>query len=74
METRDLKSLTNLEIFETAYEVEQSLERKDVSKCLAWCHENKTKLKKLNSRLEFNIRLQEFVEMVKKDERMNAVW
>ena len=45
VETRDIKSLTNLDIFETAYEVEMSLQRHDVSKCLAWCHENKSKLK-----------------------------
>ncbi|KAF2359242.1 CTLH/CRA C-terminal to LisH motif domain [Trinorchestia longiramus] len=74
VETRNIKNLTNLEIFETAYEVEQSLEKRDVTKCLAWCHENKTKLKKLNSSLEFNIRIQEFIEMIKRDERMNAVW
>lgn len=72
--TRNIHSLTNLEIFETAYEVEQSLWHHDVSKCLAWCHENKSKLKKLSSNLEFNLRIQEFIEMIKKDERMSAVW
>uniref|UniRef100_A0A2P2I8J8 E3 ubiquitin-protein transferase MAEA n=1 Tax=Hirondellea gigas TaxID=1518452 RepID=A0A2P2I8J8_9CRUS len=74
VKSRNIENLTNLELFETAYEVELSLQRKDVSKCLAWCHENKSKLKKLNSSLEFNIRLQEFVELIKKDERMEAVW
>ncbi|XP_018006816.1 E3 ubiquitin-protein transferase MAEA isoform X2 [Hyalella azteca] len=74
VELRNIKSLTNLGLFENAYEVEQSLERRDVSKCLAWCHENKTKLKKLNSSLEFNIRIQEFIDMIKRNERMSAVW
>jgi macrophage erythroblast attacher len=68
-----LEDLTNIEVFLTAREVEQSLQRADISKCLAWCHDNKSKLRKMKSSLEFNVRLQEFIELVKAGERLEAV-
>ena len=37
------------------------------------CHDNKSKLRKLKSTLEFNVRLQEFVELIKSDRKMEAV-
>ncbi|KAB7496490.1 Macrophage erythroblast attacher [Armadillidium nasatum] len=41
-----IKDLTNLDIFLVANDVEISLKNKDTSKCLAWCHDNKSKLRK----------------------------
>ncbi len=38
--------LVNSEIYLAGREIEESLMRRDVSKCLAWFNENKTKLKK----------------------------
>jgi hypothetical protein len=32
----------------------------DVTKCLAWCYDNKSKLRKMKSSLEFSVRLQVF--------------
>ncbi|RXG72904.1 Macrophage erythroblast attacher [Armadillidium vulgare] len=69
-----IKDLTNLDIFLVANDVEISLKNKDTTKCLAWCHDNKSKLRKLNSTLEFNVRVQEFIEFIKQDRRMDAVW
>jgi len=73
VETCKIEGLTNLSIFQTAYEVEQSLQRKEVGKCLIWCQDNKSKLKRLNSNLEFNLRIQEYIELIKNNQRMNAV-
>ncbi|MCL4143221.1 UNVERIFIED_CONTAM: hypothetical protein GTU68_010606, partial [Idotea baltica] len=69
-----VEGLTNLHIFLVAEEVELALARKDPSRCLAWCHDNKSKLRKMNSTLEFDLRVQEFIELVKKGRRMEAVW
>ena len=74
VQSRNVEGLTNLDVFLVAHEVEESLKQKDTAKCLAWCHDNKSKLRKLNSTLEFNVRLQEFIELVKTDRRMDAVW
>jgi len=71
--TEGLDDLTNIEVFLTAREVERSLEQGDISKCLAWCHDNKSKLRKMKSTLEFNVRLQEFIELVKSGYRLEAV-
>ena len=71
--TEGLDDLTNIEVFLTAREVERSLEQGDISKCLAWCHDNKSKLRKMKSTLEFNVRLQEFIELVKSGDRLEAV-
>ncbi len=54
----DIEDLTNINLFLVAKEVEDALAQKDVSKCLAWCHDNKSKLRKMKSTLEYNVRLQ----------------
>lgn len=38
-----------------------------------WCNENKSKLRKINSTLEFQLRVQEFVELIRDRNRMEAV-
>jgi len=72
-QSEGLDDLTNIEVFLTAREVEASLGRGDVSACLAWCHENKSKLRKMKSTLEFNVRLQEFIELAKVGNKLEAV-
>ncbi|XP_069679041.1 E3 ubiquitin-protein transferase MAEA [Periplaneta americana] len=69
----DLRDLTNIDVFLVSREVEQSLAQRETSKCLAWCHDNRSKLRKLKSTMEFNLRIQEFVELVRADRRMDAV-
>lgn len=71
--SRGIEGLTNLDVFLVAREVEQSLACHDTSKCLSWCHDNKSKLRKLNSSLEFNVRMQEFIELIRGDRRMDAI-
>jgi len=61
------------DVFLISREVEQSLARHETSKCLEWCYDNRSKLRKLKSTMEFNLRIQEFVELVKADKRMDAV-
>jgi len=68
-----IEDLTNINLFLVAKEVEEALARQDTSKCLAWCHDNKSKLRKMKSTLEFNVRLQEFIELIKRREKLEAV-
>ncbi|KAF7490451.1 E3 ubiquitin-protein transferase MAEA [Sarcoptes scabiei] len=69
----DIESLTNIDIFLICKDIESSLARHETSRCLAWCHENKTKLRKIKSTLEFSLRQQEFIELIRSDQRMEAV-
>ncbi|CAH1987553.1 unnamed protein product [Acanthoscelides obtectus] len=72
-ERSGIKDLTNIDIFLTSREVEKSLANKETAKCLMWCHDNKSKLRKLKSNMEFNIRIQEFVELIRSDRRIDAI-
>ncbi|XP_036342425.1 E3 ubiquitin-protein transferase MAEA-like isoform X2 [Rhagoletis pomonella] len=40
---------------------------------MLWCMDNKSKLRKINSNMEFSLRVQEFVELVRCDSRVEAV-
>lgn len=40
--------MTNVDIFMNEKEIVESLKNKETGKCLAWCNENKSKLKKIN--------------------------
>ncbi|OXB60429.1 hypothetical protein ASZ78_000862 [Callipepla squamata] len=68
-----LKDLVNIEMFLTAKEVEESLERQETMTCLAWCHDNKSRLRKMKSCLEFSLRIQEFIELIRQNKRLDAV-
>ncbi|XP_076460818.1 E3 ubiquitin-protein transferase MAEA-like [Babylonia areolata] len=72
-EHSNIQDLTNVELFMTCREVEESLKRKETGPCLAWCYENKSKLRKHKSTLEFNIRKQEFVELIRQGCGVEAV-
>jgi macrophage erythroblast attacher len=68
-----IESLTNVELFLVSKEVEESLLRKETARCLAWCYDNRSRLRKFKSTLEFNVRMQEFLELVKADRRTDAI-
>lgn len=53
-----IRDLTNLDIFQTSREVEEDLKKKQTAKCTAWCMDNKSKLRKINSNIEFQLRVQ----------------
>jgi macrophage erythroblast attacher len=60
-------------VFWAAKEVEESLLRHETGRMVAWCYENKSKLRKIRSTLELEIRVQEFVELVRSGKRGDAV-
>ncbi|XP_015424418.1 PREDICTED: macrophage erythroblast attacher isoform X1 [Myotis davidii] len=106
-----IEDLVNIEMFLTAKEVEESLERGETATCLAWCHDNKSRLRKMKGRqgehdakpgrksrvasgspkesedlgmetikgkpelscLEFSLRIQEFIELIRQNKRLDAV-
>lgn len=72
-EESNLKNLTNLELFLVSKSVENSLADRDTTKCLAWCHDNRSKLRKIKSTLEFKLRQQEFIQLVKQNKKLEAI-
>ena len=53
--------------------IEHTLERGNASECLAWCSENRFNLKRTKSILEFSLRKQEFIELARRRDLMNAI-
>ncbi|XP_037950378.1 E3 ubiquitin-protein transferase MAEA [Teleopsis dalmanni] len=68
-----IHDLTNLDTFHTSREVENDLAKHKTFKCVLWCIDNKSKLRKINSNIEFNLRVQEFVELIRNNRRSDAV-
>ncbi len=68
-----IRDLTNIDIFQTSREVERDLANFSITKCLSWCNDNKSKLRKINSNIEFRLRVQEFIELIRDNKRILAV-
>ena len=54
-------------------QIEDSLGRHSCTEALQWCNDNRAKLRKNKSTLEFQLRLQEFVELVRSDQLSGAI-
>ena len=72
-EERHVADLTDVPVFEECGRIEASLREGRVSEALAWCGENKQALKKSESKLELELRLQQCVETVREGKLMEAV-
>ncbi|KAL2919779.1 GID complex subunit containing RING finger motif [Polyrhizophydium stewartii] len=55
----------DIELFAQSRRIEDALRRRSCAECLQWCSENKSSLKKMKSTLEFSLRLQEYIELVR---------
>lgn len=68
-----IREISNVDIFQVTREVEKDLSQHHTAKCIMWCIDNKSKLRKINSDIEFKLRQQEFIEMIRSDQRLSAV-
>ena len=64
-EAKGIEDLVDIAVFEECGRIERSLRRGEVKEALAWCGENKQALRKMGSLLEVELRLQQFIEMVR---------
>jgi len=69
----NIMDLVDVDIFLASKRVVDSLSRKDCKDALKWCADNRSKLKKIDSTLEFNLRIQEFIELVRSNSLMDAI-
>ncbi|KAF8397582.1 hypothetical protein HHK36_016502 [Tetracentron sinense] len=72
-ESNNLQDLVDIDVFHEAKKVIDALQKKEVAPALAWCAENKSRLKKSKSKFEFQLRLQEFIELVRADNHLRAI-
>lgn len=72
-DSSSLQDLVDIDVFHEARRVIEALQNKDVAPALAWCADNKSRLKKSKSKFEFQLRLQEFIELVRADSNIPAI-
>ncbi|KAJ3346175.1 GID complex subunit containing RING finger motif [Kappamyces sp. JEL0680] len=68
-----IEDLVDLELFQQAQKIQTSLTMKNCSEALQWCADNKSALKKIKSSLEFQLRLQEYIELVRERKILPAI-
>ncbi|GFR42024.1 hypothetical protein Agub_g2840, partial [Astrephomene gubernaculifera] len=70
----DIALLTDAHIFQGARRILSALlESHDVLPALAWCAHNRSRLTKAKSALEFRLHVQQFIELVRRGERLAAI-
>ncbi|KAK2076489.1 hypothetical protein QBZ16_001015 [Prototheca wickerhamii] len=69
----DSLALSDAHIFEPARAIVEGLERRSCAAAIAWCADNAARLSKLRSTLPFQLRRQEFVELVRAGRRAEAI-
>ncbi|XP_055800745.1 protein MAEA homolog [Solanum dulcamara] len=72
-ESSNIQDLVDIDVFHEAKKVIDALQNKEVTPALAWCADNKSRLKKSKSKFEFQLRLQEFIELVRAESMMRAI-
>lgn len=63
----------NKNVFHVAKQVEESLKRRDLSICLHWVLDNRSKLHRLQSSFENEVRTQQLIELIKDGKKLEAV-
>lgn len=68
-----IENIVDTDIFRESRVVIEALRRRDCSEGLRWCAENKRRLQKVQSKLDFQFRLQEFVELARARRKTDAI-
>ncbi|KAI8349200.1 CTLH/CRA C-terminal to lish motif domain-containing protein [Choanephora cucurbitarum] len=71
--TSSIEDIVDIQLFSQAERIEQALRNRSCKECLAWCSENKSSLRKMKSTLEFNLRLQEHIELARASKGLEAI-
>lgn len=65
-QSKNIEQLVDVDAFVACHKIERSLrEGKRTSEALKWCQENGQGLKKVGNMLEFELRLQQYIELVR---------
>lgn len=70
---KQIEDLVDVDVLEECRRIGRSLLESRTTECLAWCNENKQPLKKINSNLELELRLQQFIELARSGEVKHQV-
>lgn len=62
---KGIEDLVDVDTFVQMSRIRESLQNGVVTEALAWCQENKKELRKMESNLEFMLRFQQYIELVR---------
>ncbi|GAB1320237.1 GID complex subunit containing RING finger motif [Madurella fahalii] len=62
---KGMHDLVDIDTFVVVSKIRKSLEGGSVQEALAWCNENKKELRRMQSSLEFMLRCQQYIEMMR---------
>ena len=62
---KGIEELVDVDVFVQAHRVEESLRRGSTVEALAWCREHAVLMKKTGGALEFELRLQQYIELTR---------
>ena len=65
--------MVDINLFTGSKEIEETLERGSCIECLQWCNDHRHRLRKMKSTLEFDLRLQEYIELVRGNRFTEAI-
>ncbi|PPR04866.1 hypothetical protein CVT26_012697 [Gymnopilus dilepis] len=70
---KGIETLVDIDLFSDIRRIEDALSRHSCAEALAWCSENKTALRKIKSTLEFDLRMQEYIELSRARKTLEAI-
>ncbi|KIJ99906.1 hypothetical protein K443DRAFT_679588 [Laccaria amethystina LaAM-08-1] len=70
---KNIETLVDIELFTDIRRIEDALSKHSCTDALAWCSENKSALRKIKSTLEFDLRLQEYIELSRLRQTTEAI-
>ncbi|KAJ7598866.1 CTLH/CRA C-terminal to lish motif domain-containing protein [Mycena floridula] len=72
-ENRDIETLVDIDLFTDIRRIETALAQHNCTEALIWCNENKTTLRKNKTYLDFDLRLQEYIELCRQRKSPEAI-
>ncbi|KAL2866318.1 FYV10 family protein [Aspergillus lucknowensis] len=70
---KDIENLVDLNVFIQCQRIAESLRHGETKDALQWCSENKPALKKSQYNLEFELRLQQYIEMIRAGDKTKVM-
>ncbi|KAK2765915.1 GID complex subunit containing RING finger motif [Arachnomyces sp. PD_36] len=70
---KEIEDLADLNVFVQCQRIAEGLRKGETKEALQWCAENKTALKKSQHNLEFELRLQQYIEMIRTGDKVKMI-
>ena len=71
---KGIEDLVDVELHARCYYISESLRRGSLEECLAWCADHRVVMRKIeDNRLDFELRLQQYIELCREGKRQEAM-